>query len=361
VSYTLVLGPSHAAWRGPQRFVISVAGERVNNIEYTSEQQTLVQVERLPRLPIRDALTRISQACPTCHQAHTLAFCGAYERVCSAAIPVRARAIRCIVAELERVIAHLAGVGRILWALGMEPQHTAFQSYGKLAQEALIALSGSDSTAGLIGPGGLARDVTQSQIEQAAVLLAKLNRSLFPSIERLIDHQALLARTVEIGAVPRVAAEQYGVQGPLARASGIGRDVRIDQPYENYATLPIRVITQENGDVYARIVVLMLEAYESIKLSEQALREVPDGAWLVEVDLPELPATSSVSVTVEGPHGPIRYTLGTKDGRIAQLAVETPRQFDRLLVRTLLSGALTDDIAVIIASANQCITCSAIQ
>jgi ech hydrogenase subunit E len=211
----------------------------------------------------------------------------------------------------------------------------------------------------LICPGGLEHDPTQTQIDQAGLFLAKLNRLLYPLIERLIDHQALLARTVDVGTIPRAAAEQYGLQGPLARASGIGRDVRADQPYEQYALLPFRVITQENGDVYARLVVLLLEAFESIKLGEAILRDVMVGEW--QVALPELPETGNAHMAVESPYGAIRSVFEAKERRLVRITIETPRQFDRLLVRTLLSGALTDDIAVIIASANQCLSCGSIQ
>jgi ech hydrogenase subunit E len=356
VSYTIVLGPLHDAWRGQQRFVVSLANERVTNIEYTNDQQPLVQVERLPRLPVGDALARLTKACPACSHAHALAYSAAFERLSGVAVPERARLLRCAIAELERIIAHLHGVGRLLWALGMLPQSTNIVECTRLAKDALAGLAG---TAPLICPGGLEHDLTQSQLDQAGLLLARLNRLLYPLIERLIDHQALLARTVDVGTIPRAAAEQYGLQGPLARASGIGRDVRADQPYEQYAQLPFRTITQENGDVYARLVVLLLEAFESIKLGEAILRDVVAGSW--QVALPELPEAGKAHAVVESPYGTIRYSFEVNDRRLAQIAIETPRQFDRLLVRTLLSGALTDDIAVIIASANQCLSCGSIQ
>lgn len=357
MSYTMVLGPTHAAWRGSQRFMLTIDGERVRDVEYASDQQPAGLVERLPRLQPSDALVRVTEACNTCSNTHALAFCNAYEQLCSCLAPARASSMRCAIVELERVAAHLEGVARLLWALGMEPQHTQFSSFIALARDALAALAGSESRS-CIALGGLANNVSREQIEHAQLLITKLNRLLYPAIERLIDHQALLARAVEVAALPRAAAEQFGVRGPLARAAGIAHDLRVDQPYEVYANIAIRMIIQENGDVYARLVVLMLEAYESIKLAEHILREIPDGPW--QTRLPDTVPDQIATVGVEGPYGPLRYMLEGNGIRLTRVGIDPPRQFDRLLVRTLISGALVDDIAMIIASANQCVACSTI-
>ncbi len=352
-----MLGPTHAAWRGSQRFIVTIEGERVRNVEYSSEFQTSGLTERLPRLQLGDALIRITEACSTCANTHALAFCSAYEQLAACVVPARASAVRCAIVELERVAAHLEGVARLLWTLGMEPQYIQFNTFTALAKDALVALAGP-KPATVITPGGLSHDLLREPYELAQLIITKLNRQLYPAIERLIDHQGLLARTVDIATLPRAAAEQFGVRGPLARAAGIARDLRVDQPYNGYSNLVIRTIVQDNGDVYARLVVLMLEAYESIKLVEQILRDIPDGPWSIQ--LPDTLPNTSVTLGIEGPYGPLRYTLEGNGIRLTRVVIEPPRQFDRLLVRTLISGALVDDIAMIIASANQCVACSSI-
>ncbi|MFN8569048.1 MAG: hypothetical protein U0Z44_16370 [Kouleothrix sp.] len=90
--------------------------------------------------------------------------------------------------------------------------------------------------------------------------------------------------------LPRAAAEQFGVRGPLARASGVARDARADQPYADYARLEFKPITQEGGDVYARLILLLLEAYESVKLVEQALANLPAGGGVAACPTTWLPA-----------------------------------------------------------------------
>jgi Ni,Fe-hydrogenase III large subunit len=103
-------------------------------------------------------------------------------------------------------------------------------------------------------------------------------------------------------------------------------------------------------------VLLLLEAYESVKLIDQALKELPDGESHGE--LPEqLPAGQGIGI-VEGPRGLIRYTIESDGGKITQARIDTPRQLDRLLARTLLSGALLDNTVAIIASLDSCTACA---
>jgi hypothetical protein len=210
----------------------------------------------------------------------------------------------------------------------------------------------------VLGFRGDTRPAPLSAREREVVLIAlpKLNRALYRIADRLIDHRPLLARTIEVGTLPREAAEQFGVRGPLARASGIARDARADHRYAGYPHLAFKPITQDGGDVYARLVLLLLEAYESVKLIEQALKDLADRHS--QGELPEeLPAGQGASA-VEGPHGLIRYVVESDGRRITRVRIDTPRQLDRLLARTLLSDALIDNAVAIIASTDPCTACA---
>jgi Ni,Fe-hydrogenase III large subunit len=218
------------------------------------------------------------------------------------------------------------------------------------------SLSGARLNSDLCLPGGVRRDLSPADREALLVALPKLNRSLYRFIDGLIDQRALLARTVEVGVLRRAAAEQFGVRGPLARAAGIAHDARINHPYAAYDKLAVRPITQESGDVYARLVVLLLEAFESIKLVEQALHDLPETEW--QGDLPQELRAGQGSGVAEGPHGMMRYIVESDGYRITQVRIDTPRQLDRLLARTLLAGALLDDVVAVVASCDPCTSCA---
>jgi ech hydrogenase subunit E len=358
LSYTLMLGPEHPAWRGLQRYTLALKGEHVTEIEFSSENHTRGWAERLLRLGLSEASYRVANLCDTCSIAHALAFCLALEQLCEAEVSPRAQALRCCAAELERAAAHLDTSRRILWALGLERRADAIASLGESLSLDMRTLTGSVTKPDFVTPGGVTRELVQAAQDELLIALPKLNRSLYRVIDGLIDNQALLQRTVEVAALPRSAAEQFGVRGPMARASGVGRDTRVEHPYAFYKEIATRAVIQEGGDLYARLVVLLLEGLESLKLAEQILRELPDGSAKPAHD-PEL-KRGTASAVVEAPRGVLRCLVDSNGEKLTRVVIEPPRQLDRLLVRTLLSGALVDNLAAIIASANHCPFCAAL-
>lgn len=356
MSYSLALGPFHPAWRGPQRFVLRISGERIADVEYYDGFNERNCADRLTRLDIAQALHLVTRICGVCSVGHALAFCQALEQLCKLEVPDRAAMLRCVAAELERAASHMRAAAAVLQALGMEAPAAALDPLREAALLAQRSVSGARVIPDLCLPGGLRRDLPAHEREHLLVALPKLNRGLYRFIDGLIERRGVLARTIDVGALPRPAAEQFGVRGPLARASGISRDARADHPYAAYMHLPFRTIVQEGGDVYARLVVLLLEAYESVKLAEYALQELPGGMWRGE--LPQEWAPGHGIGIVEGPRGLIRYSVESDGRRLTQVRIDTPRQIDRLLARTLLSGALIDNAVAIVASADPCTACA---
>jgi ech hydrogenase subunit E len=356
VTYSLALGPFHPAWRGPQRFDFKLNGEHIADVEYQDGFNERGCAERLARLDLPQALHLVTRICGTCSFAHSLAFCQALEQLGSIAVSARACDLRVAAAELERIASHVRAAAVVLQALGMDTYTVGLDAPRELALQSLQIMGGARVIPDLCVPGGLRRDLTPADRESLLISVPKLNRALYRLADQLIDHRALLARTIEVGALPRAAAEQFGVRGPLARASGVGRDARADHPYAGYAKLGFKPITQEGGDVYARLILLLLEAFESAKLIEQALSGLPEGD--AQGELPgELPKGQG-SGMAEGPRGMIRYIVESDGRRLSRVRIDAPRQLDRLLARTLLAGALIDNAVAIVASTDICTACA---
>jgi ech hydrogenase subunit E len=356
VTYTLALGPFHHALRGPQRFVLRVSGEQIADVEYQSGLNERGCAERITRVDLPEALQLVSRICGVDSLAHTLAFCQALEQLCELSVAERAVMLRTAAAEIERVISHLRAAAGVLQALGMEPTARRLEGLREQAHTMLETLAGARIAPDYIVPGGVRRDVSDLQRERLLGQVPALNRGLYRLVDGLIDNRALLARTIEVGALPRAAAEQFGVRGPLARSSGINRDTRVDYPYAAYPELALQPVVQEGGDVYARLVVLLLEAYESIKLIEPMLRELPAGEYFGA--LPDQLRAGQASSATEGPRGMLRYTIESDGYRLTRARIDAPRQLDRLLARTLLAGALPDNVIAIIASVDTCTACA---
>jgi Ni,Fe-hydrogenase III large subunit len=356
VSYTLPLGPFHPGLLAPQAFVFRVTDEHIVDVEYQNAVNERNCAARMVRLDPASAFFLASRVCGECSFAHAAAFSTAVEQLCGLTLSRRAQQLRVVAAELERSIAHLRGSAGILEAAGMTARARPLLA----ARSELIGLferlTGARIAADYCVPGGLSRDLGQLQRKEILTGLAGLERTLYTEVDLLIDHQLLLLRTIDVGTILRAAAEQLGVRGPLARSAGVARDTRSDMPYWIYGEYGFSPVVQEGGDVYARLVVLLLEAYESIKLAERCVRELDDapsrGTFPAEVP------SGSASATIEGPRGRIRYAIESDGTRLTTVRIDTPRQFDRLLVRTFFSGAAIDNAALIAASAYPCIACA---
>src|SRR5689334_10313014 len=147
------MGPFHPTWRGPQRFVLKLAGERIADIEYHDGFNERGCAERLPRLDLPQALHLVTRICGTCSFAHSLAFCQALEQLCGLSVADRAAVLRCVAAELERVASHVRAAATVLGALGMESQLPALDGLRETALQSLALLSGARVIPDLCLPG----------------------------------------------------------------------------------------------------------------------------------------------------------------------------------------------------------------
>lgn len=353
MSYTLAIGPFTPAWRGPHRLVLTIEGEVVKDVVYRNGYNERGCAERLPRLSLDQALHLVTRINGTSAHAHALAFCQALEVLLGLDVPTRAAYLRCAVAELERTLSHLLALMQLFDTLGQVIYADMSRRLLEGSHQAMQLLAGARSLPDVCLPGGLRHNLEDEQRSELLTVLSKLNRRLFRLLDQAIDGRALLARTVNVGVLSTSAAEQFGLRGPMARASGLTADVRVDQPYAAYAQLDVRPVVQENGDVYARLVVLLLEAFEGIKLVEQAVEQLPTGDW--QGSLPADLVAGRAESVVEAPHGRLAYALESDGRRLTRVTIDAPRQLDRLIARTLLVGALLDNVPLIVCSSDPCI------
>jgi Ni,Fe-hydrogenase III large subunit len=356
VRYALAIAPHTPACFSPQRLLLTVDAEHIADVEYRPEAGGAALVQRLAAHTPAHAVDQLGRVCPSCGTAHALALCLAFESLGSLEAPPRATVARCILAELERAASHLATLSACFAGIGLAPVAATLAELHSGVREALVTVASADPPATILAPGGLAHDLVDPQ--RLVERIPPLRRRLFQLADRLIDRRRLVLRTVEIGVITQTAAEQFGLRGPLARSAGFTADVRIDRPYAAYATFAPEVVRQEGGDVYARLVVLLLEALEALKLVEQALADLPDGPWATPL-ADTVPAGEAIG-SVEAPRGAFHCRVAS-DGRKAQVtALEPAPQLSRLLARTLLSRAELDDAALIVLSTDPCSGCLAV-
>lgn len=210
--------------------------------------------------------------------AHGLAFCRAVEAIGNANVPGRARALRVFLAELERLRQHTGAIQEICESTAL----VVANSQAGILEEDLLRISGELTghryLFGLLTFGGLQCDLTTDACARALERSQNVLRQLNALEMRLRVSSSFLDRLEEVGLVPQRTAWAYGLLGPIARASGVVRDLRRAQPYSGYENFQFDVPSEQEGDGYARLRILFAEARQSVRIMEQAAAALQNGS-----------------------------------------------------------------------------------
>lgn len=282
--WTLNFGPQHPATHTTLRLILTLDGERVvkavpdigflhSGFEKLGEDLTYNQY-----VTVVDRMNYISPI------SNEISWFHAVEKLFDIEITPRCRYVRTIFAELMRIHDHLLNVGTVALDLGAFTGFLyAFNLREKINDICELA-SGQRFHSSYLRTGGVLFDVTNEWVEQVRDLL-----KAFPRVHGEIHHllkrnRIFIDRTRGIGTLSKEDAINLGVTGPLARASGVVRDLRKDEPYLAYADLDFRVICAKGGDCYDRYLVRMGELNESAKIISEALENIPAGPINVGLD-----------------------------------------------------------------------------
>jgi Ni,Fe-hydrogenase III large subunit/Ni,Fe-hydrogenase III component G len=277
---------------------------------------------------------KISEGCPvdqvillserfsgTSAFAHSLAFCQAVEEIAGVDAPPRAKALRIVLAELERLRCHIAAIAGICGSTALS---VATSQAGILEEEALRitgAFTGHRYLFGLNRPGGLTRDFNNSTCRGLADDAARLIERLCKLNDMLRFTSSFLDRIEEVGVISREQAIAYGLVGPIARASGLARDLRRALPYCGYETVDFDVPVETEGDGYARLRVLFREAEQSAAIIRKMAAALPDG----EIAGPFECAAGAALGWVEAPRGAaFHWVRITESGAVGRYRLTTP-------------------------------------
>jgi formate hydrogenlyase subunit 5 len=271
---------------------------------------------------VDDALLLAERFSATTAFAHGLAYAQAAEAIGAIDVPPRARVLRVLLAELERLRHHVGAIQEICESTAL----VVATSQAAMLEEELLRLSG-DLTGhrylfGLLATGGLARDFDGSAWRDALVTARSIVHRLGTLETLLRKTSSFLDRLEEVGIVSEKEAQAYGLVGPVARASGLARDLRRAQPYAGYAAYAFEVPHEAEGDGYARLRVLFAEARQSLRIMEQALDALPTGP--VRATLSALAPGAALGWT-EAPRGATFHWLRIgEDGAVARYRIVSP-------------------------------------
>jgi Ni,Fe-hydrogenase III large subunit/NADH:ubiquinone oxidoreductase subunit C len=252
--------------------------------------------------------------------AHAVAYCQAVEAAANCDVPARARFLRVLLAELERLYNHLHYLGHLAHTTTLK----VGEAEGKLLEERVkqmnAKLTGSRFLRSILAVGGLRRDLAPQG--WLASEIESLREDYVIYARHLESTNSHLDRLITTGHLDTQIAFDQGATGPVARASSIDHDLRRDFPYAAYSDVPVDVSLRKTGDAHARAQVRMAEIIDSIALIQRVLLLLPDGPVLA--DCAVAPQSEGLGWS-ESPRGTLLYAVHfDANGRLARVKIKSP-------------------------------------
>jgi len=295
------LGPVRSGVVESCHYTLRTVGEELVDIRlqpFYKHRGVEKLAEGLPLIHLPLIAERISG---TSAFAHSLALCQALEAAAGVEAPPRARAIRTLLAEIERLYNHFGYQADLCQATGL----VVGQAQMDILKERLLrlnaAVAGHRYLFGLNTPGGLTRDMDVGASRAITETIDEVRRELETLEPMLLGSSSHLDRLEATGILQPSDAQAYGAVGPTGRASGVDRDLRRDHPYAAYAEVDFEVPVYKTGDALCRAKVRLDEVHQSVRIVEQILDRLPDGP--IRAPITELRAGTSAMGWVESPRG----------------------------------------------------------
>jgi NADH-quinone oxidoreductase subunit D len=350
--FVLNMGPAHPSTHGVYRMRVTLDGEVVLDIEpifgYLHRGIEKLMEERTFTgcIPLTDRLDYVSS------MNNNFGYCTAVEKLAGIKVPERAEYIRVIISELLRFGNHCLAVGAMLndaGALGT-PFFYLWREREKI-YDLLEMLCGQRLMHNYIRIGGVSQDIP----DEFLPALQKLTEILPPFLEEfdllLKQNEILLARAKGVGILPKDVAINCGISGPVARASGIKRDLRKDDPYSVYDRFEFDIPTGEVGDCYDRYRVRIEEMGQSIRILTQAAKEIPSGP--VKADVPHVirPPAGDAYAHIEAAKGELGFYV-VSDNSIApyRCHIRPTSLINLTALREMVKGWKVADLILIFGS-----------
>jgi Ni,Fe-hydrogenase III large subunit/Ni,Fe-hydrogenase III component G len=350
--FEVPVGPIHAGIIEPGHFRFSVAGEPIMQLEvrhfwkHRGIEKLFEQQQLMSGVPLAERVSGDTTI------GHSLGYCQAVELLLEIDVPIRARYLRSVFLELERLHNHLGDVGAICNDTAYAVAHAHCGRLKERLMQLNDRLTGSRFLRGVNRVGGIALDLTAEQMAGIVNELHDIERD-FSDIERIISANAsLIDRLETTGILTERIAWDHGVMGVVGRASGIDRDLRRDRPFAAYDQLSMKVALYRYGDVRARMRVRLDEIHESVRLIRDCRAQMPNGPIMAEPTRKPQSGEWALSA-VEGWRGEILYmVMAGHDGSIHRCKVRDPSFVNWPAIQWAVIGNIIPDFPLINKSFN---------
>jgi membrane-bound hydrogenase subunit alpha len=359
MSKIIPIGPYHPLQEEPELFKLYCEGEIVKDIKWEtgynhrgieklSESRTFDQVFFL-----------VERICGICSTSHPFAFANCMEEIAGIEVPDRAKYIRTIIAELERLHSHLLWVGLAGHFLGYNTVFMWAWKYREPVLDLFEMITGNRNSYAMFKIGGVRRDIENDKIPKINKTLELVKKKTDLLTGAVMDDPVIHARTKGVGILTKEDIVNYGAVGPVARASGVAIDVRHDDPYAAYPLVNWKVITARGGDVFAKAEVRLLEMYESISIIEQCLaglkKEKEGETEIIVKEIPEGMGTGHA----EAPRGEVFHFVKTDGSNYpVRHKIRAPSYVNIATFRKSCVGQTISDATISLAAVDPCYCCT---
>lgn len=357
MSYIVPIGPYHPALEEPIHARLYTEGEIIKDAEvFVGYNHRGIEKLATERNAIQ-TLVLVERVCGICSHSHALTYAMCVENINGIEVPKRGQYIRVITAELERLHSHLLWLGIACHIIGHDSMFMHIWDERELIMDLLEKLSGNRVNYAMVTIGGARRDIDDDLRRELLDACKALKDPFDRDAEIVLTDKTIAMRTKGVGVLPKEDAIRLGAVGPHARASGVAIDVRKDAPYSSYEDFDFKVHTVDSGDVFARVLVRVLECYESIKIIRQALENLPDTPINLGNKLPKIKEGQAVC-RHEAPRGQLSHMV-VGDGGLNnhRVSVHVPSYKNTPTIPFMLRGNTVADAGLIIASIDPCFSC----
>jgi NADH-quinone oxidoreductase subunit D len=374
---SLSMGPSHPSTHGVLRLQLELDGEVVTKCDpvigylHRGDEKIAENMTYNQFVPYTDRLDYLAPL------ANNMAYAIAVEKLAKLEVPARCQAIRVLTAEMARISAHLLGLG----AFGIDTGAWTVFMYSFTEREKLYKLfeelTGARFTTSYSRIGGLQRDVPEGWTGRVNAFCDQFLPILEMILGLLTRSKIFMDRTVGIGTISKADAIAYGLTGPNLRGSGVGLDLRKDQPYSGYEQYEFDVPVGTKGDSYDRYLVRGEEMRQSVRIIKQVIAKFPGGPWyatdarkifapskekiltsmeeliqnfMLVTEGPQMPA-GEVYFEAENPKGALGFYIVSKGGGVPwRLKIRAPSFCNLSILPKVCVGNMVSDVVAILGS-----------
>jgi membrane-bound hydrogenase subunit alpha len=353
------IGPYHPLQEEPELFKLFCDGEIVKDIKWETGYNHR-GIEKLSESKSYDQVFfLVERICGICSTSHPFAFANAVEEIAGLEVPDRAKYIRTIIAELERIHSHLLWVGLAGHFLGYNTVFMWAWKYREPVLDLFEMITGNRNSYAMFKVGGVRRDIENNKIPAIRKVLDEVKKKTDLLTGAIMDDPVIHARTKGVGILTRQDILDYAAVGPTARASGVAIDIRKDDPYAAYPLVNWKVITAKDGDVFAKAEVRLLELIESVSIIEQCLRgltNLKEGD--IEVIVKNIPAGYGTG-RAEAPRGEVFHFVQS-DGSNTPVRhkIRAPSYVNIATFKKSCIGQTIADATISLAAVDPCYCCT---